>query len=60
MSARDDSDLEVTYYRRADMTLGPIWIGKCCREWPMSGMTDTPGRCGICGESPAFVRWDDA
>lgn len=37
----------------------PIWIGRCCREWPMAGTAQYRGRCGICGEVPEFVRWEN-
>ena len=35
----------------------PTCITECCREWvsPMPGLYG-PGKCGICGESPTFVR----
>lgn len=35
----------------------PTCITKCCREWvsPPPGLYGR-GKCGLCGESPEFVR----
>lgn len=35
----------------------PTCITECCREWitAMPGLYP-PGRCGLCGEKPTFVR----
>lgn len=33
----------------------PTWIGYCCREWELSYIAP-PGRCGLCGERPTYVR----
>lgn len=37
----------------------PIYIGYCCREWPLA-IGVKPGRCGLCGEVPTYLRADDA
>lgn len=37
----------------------PIYVGRCCREWVLAALRR--GRCGLCGETPTFVRtttWD--
>jgi hypothetical protein len=55
---RDDSDLEISVHRKAHLDPGVVYIGKCCREWPMA-FGYPPGRCGYCGDAPEFLRWDD-
>ena len=34
------------------------YIGECCREWIMA-FGFRRGRCGLCGERPAYKRDDD-
>lgn len=34
----------------------PTYIGFCCREWTLAYMGR--GKCGLCGEVPAFIRHD--
>lgn len=47
----------ITPVTRLGLPKLPTYIGQCCREWvmPISGR---PGRCGICGEQPTFLRED--
>lgn len=33
------------------------YIAYCCREWT-APLGYPPGRCGLCGETPAFLRED--
>jgi hypothetical protein len=35
----------------------PTYIGRCCREWIMPAMGKR-GKCGLCGEMPAYERED--
>lgn len=46
---------DVTPVRRVPLPKLPTYVGVCCREWDMP-MTGRPGRCGICGEVPVFLR----
>lgn len=36
----------------------PTFIAYCCREW-IAPYGYGPGRCGICGERPEFLREDE-
>jgi hypothetical protein len=48
----------IRIYRQSPLDRIPTYIGRCCREWPMPvGLK--PGRCGLCGERPEFVRVDN-
>lgn len=33
------------------------YIGLCCREWVLH-IGEHPGRCGLCGERPTYLRAD--
>jgi hypothetical protein len=46
------------YYKSPLLADAVIYIGECCREWPMHFGAPS-GSCGICGEVPTFKRWDD-
>lgn len=35
----------------------PTYIGACCREWILA-LGHKPGRCGLCGERPEYLRPD--
>jgi len=49
-------DVEPTvYYSQQPLPQLPLWLGKCCREWPLAH--SSRGVCGQCGEKPEFVRW---
>lgn len=37
------------------MSTVPLCVTECCREW-ICGAGGGWGRCGICGERPAYVR----
>ncbi len=37
----------------------PTYIGRCCREWILAFTPGKrPGRCGLCGERPTYLRPD--
>jgi len=40
------------------MTIWPLAIAVCCREWLVDSSSRI-GRCGFCGERPIVVGWDD-
>lgn len=48
---------DVTPVRIIPNEMLPTYIAQCCREWIMP-MTGRPGRCGICGERPTYLRDD--
>lgn len=35
----------------------PTYIGYCCQEWVLAAGFQ-PGRCGLCGERPTYLRED--
>lgn len=35
----------------------PTYIAFCCREW-IAPIGYAPGRCGLCGEEPSYLRDD--
>ena len=37
----------------------PTYVGYCCREWILAAATAKPGRCGLCGEVPRYLREDE-
>lgn len=36
----------------------PTYIGFCCREWILAAWHRDGGKCGLCGERPAYLRPD--
>lgn len=42
--------------RIGTMPVIPTWIGVCCREWTLAAIGIGPGRCGICGGTPVYLR----
>lgn len=44
--------------RERPVELPPTYIGYCCREWVLA-LGFRGGRCGLCGERPAYLRPDD-
>ncbi len=37
------------------MTICPLVIATCCREWPVCPVLPM-GRCGLCGNVPMITR----
>lgn len=52
------SDPSIHVHHQNPLDKLPVYIGVCCREWPMP-IGYMPGRCGLCGERPTFLRMDD-
>ncbi len=36
----------------------PTYIAFCCREW-IAAYGHKGGRCGLCGQTPTFLREDE-
>jgi hypothetical protein len=51
------SDPTILIHQQNPLPKWPIYIGSCCREWPLA-VGIPVGRCGLCGERPTFLRAD--
>jgi hypothetical protein len=51
------SEPTIRIHRQSPLERVPTYIGFCCREWPLP-IGYPPGRCGLCGERPTFLRED--
>lgn len=61
MGSADESEqheskpLHITIRHLVPLGRQYFYYGFCCQEWPLR-MGYGPGRCGICGERPTFLR----